>query len=232
MATRGFQPIPRGGGAADTAFSGIQVVPDRMRGTRYLAGGREFDNYGAAEAFLSQREQGQEKDLLSHQANLQKDLFAHQMNLRGQQLQSLLGGFADFTGMGGGGGGQLGQPGFADSPESPGSPGGSASSGGLSGFFDRGINQIEQSRRAEIGQGVQSALNTSQARLEDRGFGGSSLAQNAAMGAERTEQRLLSDLAGDIGSLRIRGTEAALQARAGEQQRQLQLLTSLLGTIF
>lgn len=98
--------------------------------------------------------------------------------------------------------------------------------------FQAGIDKIAASRRAEIGQGFDDALNTQMARLQDRGLGGSSFALTAAQGNEAREQQALSDLSGDIGALEIRGQEAAMSMADRQRQQQLQLLQSLLGSVF
>lgn len=110
--------------------------------------------------------------------------------------------------------GQTGPPGEAGNP------------------FAEGIKKIEQSRRAEIEEGSEDALNNALARLQDRGLGGSSFGLTAELGAEREQQASLNNLAGDIGALEIRGQEAALNLADKERQRQLEFLQKILGSTF
>ena len=115
------------------------------------------------------------------------------------------------VGGGGGGASPVGGPGTvgATDPNNP---------------FQAGIDKIEAARTAEINRSSQEALNTSLARLQDRGLGGSTFALNAATGAERDKQSSLNDLSGQIGGLDIQGVRAGQQ----QQQSQIQLLMQLL----
>lgn len=90
--------------------------------------------------------------------------------------------------------------------------------------FQAGIDKIEQSRTAAINRSSDEALNTSLARLQDRGLGGSTFALNAATGAERDKQSSLNDLSGQIGGLDIQGVQAGHK----QQMDQIQILMQLL----
>lgn len=100
--------------------------------------------------------------------------------------------------------------------------------GGAGNPFQAGIDKIAASRKADIEQGFEDSLNTSLARLQDRGLGGSTFSLTAAQGNEAREQQALSDLSGDIGALEIRGQEAAMQ----QQRENLKMLMNLLGGVF
>lgn len=101
----------------------------------------------------------------------------------------------------------------------------SITEGGLGETETDAIENIRAAREAEIEQGFQDALNTQLARLADRGLGGSSFALTAALGAERGEQSTRTELGGEIGELQLG------QAQQRRQQN-LQLLQSLLGSVF
>lgn len=122
--------------------------------------------------------------------------------------------------VGGGAGGvpPIGQPGGPDSPGAPagGVPGTTPPAGGgslfqqllsgrgaLGGEMLRQLAGFGESRRGQIQQGAQTALNTALARQEARGFGSGSLATTLPIASEEATQRSLGELEDQLTAQRL-----------------------------
>lgn len=170
-------------------------------------------------------------------------------SILGNTLPDVVGGI---TGALPGGTPGLSQPGFADSPSAPGTPGSPANGGSL---FDqllgaRGqlgedilgdIAQFGDSARARINEDFQNLGNTALARLEDRGFAGSSLLPATMLGVEEGRQEAVGALEDQLLSQRIGAKQqigeglfgdvgAELDRGVQRQQIGASLLNALLGS--
>lgn len=163
--------------------------------------------------------------LLLGQADMRKGFVSRTDKRDRQDLLSNLGDL----GIGFGGGGMGGA--------------GGAGSGGMAGGYqelsDSLLGQIQQqggSQRDRINESFDTSLNSSLARLYDRGFGNSSLVETTQQGSDRQRQFALNDLSDSLLSQQI-GVQspiglAGLNAQQNQQRFQQQLFGNLFGGIF
>jgi len=150
---------------------------------------------------------------------------------------------SDLFGIGGGAaGGGLSTPGFPEGPGAggvpqPSQPGGyDALSSQLLGL----TSQMGDSRRQQINQAFDNRLDSSLARLSDRGFGNSlqtdviSRENEQARQMELTglEDSLLGNQVGVLSNVGLAGLQSRDKFQLAAMQPQLQLLSQLFGSLF